>query len=173
MALAPGSLFAHGFAQRYDLPVPLGLYMGGAAAAVVLSFLVIAFFVRGERVIESYPRLNLLANPLGRFIAGTFIVQLLRIFSVSFLALVIVAGYIGHENPFENIAPTAIWVIWWVGFAYISGLVGDLWAVVNPWRRQTNIITVAIDRLFFIVPATLLRYRCFLLCKLYHSTSRM
>ncbi len=133
LAFVPGSLCAHGFAQRYDLPVPLGLYMAGAAAAVALSFLVIAFFVRGERVIESYPRLKLLANPLGRFIAGTFLVQLLRLASAGFLALIIVAGYIGHENPFENIAPTAIWVIWWVGFAYISGLAGDLWAVVNPW----------------------------------------
>ena len=133
LAFVPGSLFAHGFAQRYDLPVPLGLYMGGAAAAVALSFLVIAFFVRGERLIDSYPRLMLLANPIGRFFAGAFIIQLLRIFSAAFLALVIVAGYIGHENPFENIAPTAIWVIWWVGFAYISGLAGDLWAVVNPW----------------------------------------
>ena len=132
-AFVPGSLFAHGFAQRYDLPVPLGLYLAGAAAAVVLSFLVIAFFVRGKRVLDSYPRLNLLANPLGRFFASPFPVQLLRLFSVGFLALVIVAGYIGDENPFENIAPTAIWVIWWVGFAYISGLVGDLWAVINPW----------------------------------------
>ena len=132
-AFVPGSLFAHGFAQRYDLPVPLGLYLGGAAAAVFLSFLVIAFFVRGKRVLDSYPRLNLLANPLGRFFASPFPVQLLRLFSVGFLALVIVAGYIGDENPFENIAPTAIWVIWWVGFAYISGLVGDLWAVINPW----------------------------------------
>lgn len=133
LAFVPGSLFAHGFAQRYDLPVPLGLYMGGAAAAVALSFLVIAFFVRGERIFDSYPRLNLLKNPLGRFFAGTFLVQVLRLLSAGFLVLVIVAGYIGHENPFENIAPTAIWVIWWVGFAYLSGLAGDFWAIVNPW----------------------------------------
>jgi len=133
LAFAPGSLYAHGFAQRYDLPVPLGLYLGGTAAAVAFSFLVIAFFVRGERVIDHYPRLKLLANPVGRFIASKFFVQLLRLFSAGFLILVIVAGYIGHENPFENIAPTAIWVVWWVGFAYISGLAGDLWAVVNPW----------------------------------------
>jgi hypothetical protein len=75
----------------------------------------------------------LLKNPVCRFLAGPLIVQLLRLLSVGFLAVIIVAGFIGHENPFENIAPTAIWVIWWVGFAYISGLAGDLWAVVNPW----------------------------------------
>ena len=41
----PVSLFAHGFTQRYDLPAPLGLYMG-VAATVVVSFVNIAFFVR-------------------------------------------------------------------------------------------------------------------------------
>jgi len=133
LAIIPSAVCAHGFAQRYDLPVPLGLYIGGAAVAVALSFVIIAFFVRGDRVVGSYPRFNLLAYRPGRFFASPFVVQSLRSFSVGFLVLIIVAGYVGHENPFENIAPTAIWVIWWVGFAYISGLVGDLWAVVNPW----------------------------------------
>ena len=133
LALIPDVVFAHGFAQRYDLPVPLGLYLTGAAAAVVFSFAVIAFFVRGERVIERYPRFNLLSNPFGRFFAHPVVVQFLRFLAVSFLTLIIVGGFIGHENPFENIAPTAIWVVWWVGFAYISGLVGDLWALINPW----------------------------------------
>jgi len=133
LAIVPGSVSAHGFAQRYDLPVPLGLYIGGAAAAVALSFVLIAFFMRGERIFEHYPRFNLLENPVGRILASPFLVRLLRAFSVGWLALVIASGYIGPENPFENIAPTAIWVIWWVGFAYISGLAGDLWTVINPW----------------------------------------
>lgn len=133
LTLFPGSVLAHGFAQRYDLPVPLGLYIGAAAAAVALSFIVVAFFVRGERVVRHYPRLNLLKNPLGRILSSPIVVLLLQILSVGMLVLVIVAGYIGHENPFENIAPTAIWVVWWVGFAYLSGLVGDVWALLNPW----------------------------------------
>ena len=37
---------AHGFGQRYDLPVPLGLFMLGAGASVVLSFLGMGLFVR-------------------------------------------------------------------------------------------------------------------------------
>jgi hypothetical protein len=39
---------AHGFGQRYDLPVPLWLYLYGAAGAVLLSFVVFGLFV-GER----------------------------------------------------------------------------------------------------------------------------
>ncbi len=37
---------AHGFGQRYELPLPLGLYLFGAAAVVALSFVVFALFVR-------------------------------------------------------------------------------------------------------------------------------
>jgi hypothetical protein len=133
LTFVPCGLAAHGFAQRYDLPVPLGLYIGGAAAAVAFSFVVVAFFIRGDRLARHYPRLNLLSNPVGRFLAGPWVTGLLRSLSVGLLALVITGGFVGPENPFENIAPTAIWVIWWVGFAYISGLLGDLWAVVNPW----------------------------------------
>src|SRR6266404_6615071 len=37
---------AHGFGQRYELPLPLSLYLFGAAAAVALSFVVFGLFVR-------------------------------------------------------------------------------------------------------------------------------
>lgn len=124
--------FAHGFAQRYDLPVPLPLYIAGAAAAVALSFVVAAVFLRGQRTIADYPRFNLLATPAGRVLAS--FAPLLRLAGVVSLALVIVAGFAGDANPFRNIAPTLVWVIWWVGLAYVAGLAGNLWALVNPWK---------------------------------------
>lgn len=125
---------AHGFAERYDLPVPLHLYVGGAAAAVALSFVVVAYFVRGERTVHGYPTLNLLDTFVGRLLASRFLQFVLRIFAVFTLVLVVTAGLIGEADPFQNIAPTTVWVIWWVGFAYICGLLGDLWALLNPWR---------------------------------------
>jgi len=57
--LSPGIALAHGFGERYDLPVPLGLYVGGAGAAVGLSCVIAGFFVRGGAG-EVYPRFNLL-----------------------------------------------------------------------------------------------------------------
>ena len=39
---------AHGFGQRYDLPVPLWLYLYGAGSAVLLSFVVFGLFVGGR-----------------------------------------------------------------------------------------------------------------------------
>jgi len=45
------------------------------------------------------------------------------------------AGWWGVQEPFSNIVPTTVWVIWWVGLAYLSGLAGNLWALLNPWNN--------------------------------------
>lgn len=145
----PGTTFAHGFAQRYDLPVPLGLYLAAAAAAVAFSFVVVAFFVRGQRTVARYPRFDLLTTAPGRALAGPWLVEPLRLFAVAFLVLVVIAGFIGHENPYKNLAPTAVWVIWWVGMAYCCGLLGNFWAVVNPWNAVYRWLEMAWD---FLVP---------------------
>ena len=138
---------AHGFAQRYDLPVPLALYLTGAAAAVALSFVVVALFVRGKRTVASYPRYNLLTTPVGRVLASKLTIALLRLISSGLLILVIVAGVIGNTNPFQNIAPTTVWVIWWVGLAYVSGLFGNLWALINPWKTIYEFAERLVQRL--------------------------
>ena len=53
---------AHGFGQRYDLPLPLSLYLFGAAAVVVLSFLVFALFVRRAGDGGRYQQVDLLTT---------------------------------------------------------------------------------------------------------------
>src|SRR5258708_20941141 len=63
-AVAADTAGAHGFGQRYDLPVPLGLWIAGAAAAVAFSFVAIGLFMRWRPSPARYPRLNLLRGPL-------------------------------------------------------------------------------------------------------------
>jgi hypothetical protein len=124
---------AHGFGQRYDLPLPLSLYLFGTAAAVVLSFVIVGLFARHAPGASGYPRVDLLARPLYRQIAralGTF----LKLFSISLLVLTVIAGFYGSQNPYQNIAPTLVWIIWWVGLAVFSAFFGDLWVLINPWR---------------------------------------
>jgi hypothetical protein len=133
LTLAPGDALAHGFGQRYDLPVPLWLWAAAAAAAVALSFAIIGLFVKASPGVRGYWRLNLLRSPLGRALASAPVRFATRLLSVGLLALVLVASLTGDQSPTRNIAPTFIWVAWWVGFAYLSALVGNLWAVVNPW----------------------------------------
>lgn len=125
---------AHAFGERYDLPVPLALYLTGAAAAVVLSFIVIGAFLRDADWSRDYPRLNLLRRPAGRLLANPGVLNAVRLTGVLLLALVIIAGLAGNQNPMRNIAPTLVWVVWWVGLALISAFIGDLWTLLNPWR---------------------------------------
>lgn len=131
----PNSVFAHGFGQRFDLPIPLDLYMMGAGAAVALSFVILAFFFRAKSAPSSYPRFNLLSTAIGRGLANPFFLFVLRLMSVSLFLVVIAAGLFGNqEDSVQNIIHTAVWVIWWVGLAYVSGLLGDIFALINPWK---------------------------------------
>jgi hypothetical protein len=128
-AAAPAS--AHGFGQRYDLPLPLSLYLIGASAAVVLSFVVMALFFHrpaqsgnGRRVGHTFR--------LGPIAAGA--AHALRFVSLVLFVLAILAGFFGDQNPYRNIAPTLVWIVLWVGGAFLSALVGNLWPLINPWR---------------------------------------
>src|SRR5229473_5591246 len=117
---------AHGFGQRYDLPPPLSLYLLGTAAAVVLSFVVVAMFARHTPGARGYPRIDLGAYPA--------LAASLKLIAAGLFILTVAAGFIGDQDPYFNIAPTLVWIIWWVGLAIASAFLGDLWGLVNPWR---------------------------------------
>jgi hypothetical protein len=125
---------AHGFGQRYELPLPLSLYLFGAAAAVALSFVVFGLFVRGAPAPRARPQVDLLATTFGRIAGHAAVALLLRLAVLALFAVTVLAGLFGDQNPYRNIAPTLVWIVWWVGFVYISAFVGDVWALVNPWR---------------------------------------
>ena len=125
---------AHGFGQRYDLPIPLSFYLVGVAAAVVVSFVVVGLFVRGAPRLRTYPRIDLMRTPLGRWIASPSLALVLKLLALAGLIITIVAGFRGDQNPYRNIAPTLVWVIGWVGLAYVSAFVGNIWALINPCR---------------------------------------
>ncbi|MEH6472924.1 MAG: hypothetical protein V7752_16915 [Halopseudomonas sp.] len=143
-----GSVAAHAFGQRYELPVPLWLYLVGAAATVVLSFVVMAFFVREPAAKVTKRRYNLLNLVLFRLLAHRYSLALLRLLSVALFVLVLLTGFYGFPVTQYNFAPAFVWVIWWVGFAYISALVGDLWALLNPWKIIFN-WAAGVHRWFF------------------------
>src|SRR6201997_828831 len=125
---------AHGFGQRYDLPIPLSFYLVGAAAAVVVSFLIVGLFVREAPRVRSYPRIDLFATPLGRWLASPSLALALKFLALAGFIITILAGFRGDQNPYRNIAPTLVWTIAWVGLAYVCAFVGNVWAVINPWR---------------------------------------
>lgn len=133
LVLLNESVHAHAFGMRYDLPIPLWLYLVGAGAAVAVSFLVVALLARREPIYGGYPRLDLGRVGIGRLLGHRAVVLAVKLFAALVFVLVVVAGYFGNESPLKNFAPTVVWILWWVGFAFACALFGNLWALVNPW----------------------------------------
>ena len=129
-----GNAWAHAFGARYELPVPVWLFVVGGALTVTLTFVVLAVFARGGA--ERYARAcwKLQGTLAGRLMCAPVLSATLRLLGVAGLALVIVTGLFGATDPNRNIAPTLVWIVWWVGFSYLAMLVGNVWPVVNPWR---------------------------------------
>ncbi len=127
LALLPAEAAAHAFGARYDLPLPLVQWLAGAGLTVALSFVVFAVALRRGASGASTPRLALLRlHPL--------VHAALRAVSVCVFFVVIAAGLFGTQDPFRNLAPAFVWIAWWIGFTYLSALVGDVWSVLNPWK---------------------------------------
>jgi hypothetical protein len=125
---------AHGFGQRFDLPLPLWLWLTGAGTTILLTFAVFAFFVREKIVSADCPHLNLMRFAIFRAIAHPAIIELIRALAVVLFVLTVCAGVFGAQSPYTNLITTMVWVVWWVGFAFVCALFGDAWAVVNPLR---------------------------------------
>ena len=134
-ALVAAPAYAHGFGERYDLPVPLGYFMVGAGAAVALSFVVIGWSGRAGARGGGYWRYDLLRLPwVGPLLTNPFVLLPVKLLSVLLLGLVIAAGLFGSQVPSLNLSPTFVWVIWWVGLGFFVALVGNAWALINPWK---------------------------------------
>ncbi len=136
-ALITTPAHAHGFGERYDLPIPLSFYLAGAAAAVIVSFLIAALFVRAGPTV-TYARADLIGERGATFLSP--VVLLVKFLALVIFFVTIAAGFIGNQNPYRNIAPTMVWIIWWVGLAYICAFVGDVAALINPWRTLFELL---------------------------------
>src|SRR5215470_7306446 len=103
LALEAAPAHAHGFGQRFDLPLPLYLWVWGAGLTIVLSFVVMAVFVRESHAQFDYPRFNLLRLAPLRLAAHPVVIAILRAFVALVFLLTIAAGYLGTQESFMNI----------------------------------------------------------------------
>ena len=124
---------AHGFGERYDLPVPLNYFIIGASATVALSFVVIGWFIRQGGNTSEYPRLNLWKSFYFRVLGRCFSI-FAGMVSVLLLILTVISGIYGTEDALDNFSPTFVWIIWWVGIGYLVAFIGNFWAMLNPWQ---------------------------------------
>ncbi len=121
-ALTPAVALGHSLSGRYESPLPLAVYVVGAAIAVALSF---AFVL--VRDVRSGP------PALGEAVVVPPAVRLgLRGLGLAGWGWIVAQGIAGGGGA-ADVGSLFLWVYGWVGLAMISALGGPLWAWLNPF----------------------------------------
>jgi hypothetical protein len=131
-------LFAHGLVGRTDLPIPVWLFGWAAAIVLVISFAALA-------ALWPTPELQ---EERGRrwFTMPRFVDPLLGLIGVIAFVAVVYSGLRGAQDAQDNLAPTIIYVHFWVGMAVASLLFGDVFRALNPWRATARFIAWVASR---------------------------
>lgn len=130
----PSTASAHVFLQPYTLPVPFWLYLYACAATLIISFAIIGYFAGAPATRPTYRTWDLLPEGSTWQTAWEWILQLLRAGAVTALLLTVTAGLIGTGDPTANLNMTLFWVVFLLGFTYLTAVVGNLYELINPWK---------------------------------------
>lgn len=117
------TLLAHGIGGRTDLPLSVWMFGYGAAAALLVSFAALAIFWREPRLEPAAAERP--GDDDGRSAGLTG--RVLRVLGIVVFFVVVGAAAFGDPAPSANLAPAAIYILFWVGLTVVCGLVFDVW----------------------------------------------
>jgi hypothetical protein len=126
LTLVPQLVAAHALGGVFSLPVPLGLYLAAAGAAVAASFVVAVLVVRPPGPVPSYP-----VRALGSSLARSASV-LLQVLGVAWWFGTIVIGLV--VDPISPFPAVLFWIGIWVGLPIVTVLFGNPWPSLSPFR---------------------------------------
>lgn len=123
----PSAALAHTLTDRYQAPLPLVVYIAGAALAVAMSFVFVMLRSSGPQPSaaseESPPR------TVPRWLRA-----LLRTLGIVAWVWIVAQTLFGGAGD-GDVASLFLWNYGWVGVALISALVGPAWAWIDPFTR--------------------------------------
>lgn len=126
-------VLAHGVGRVFESPLPLSLYVFGAAATVVASFLIRAF--SGDEL-RTRARRRLL-GPRAAHVFGLAI----KTAGVVVLLLILVSGTLDRHGGL-TLAPLLFWVVLIVSTAALCALVDGWWAAADPWATAEELYRI-------------------------------
>ncbi len=131
---------AHGFGERYDLPVPMSLVIACACLVVALTFLVSATWSSNKFLSNLGELVDINHFGLETTFQSTLKNQVAGVFSTGLLLLCFSTATWGSEDALMNFAPTFIWIIWWIGCSFCVVIFGNFWPSIDPWRSTYRLI---------------------------------
>jgi hypothetical protein len=137
---------AHGIGVVKDLPLPLWLFYYTGAIVLVVSFVALGVLWTKPRL-ENSEWERPLPGWLQRILLSTALRVVLGVASFGLLVLIFLAALIGEPSQGANLAPTFVFVVFWVGMVVLVVLLGNVWRVLNPWRAAAEGVAWASGRL--------------------------
>jgi hypothetical protein len=132
LAIPPQEVAAHAIGDTFRLPVPLWLYLWGAAAAVAASFVVAVVVATPPGPEPRYPRLTLPRLPAG---IGARILQIL---GLAWWLGGVVSGILLGDATF--LPAVLFWIGIWVGLPMVCVIVGNPWPALSPFRTLFGLL---------------------------------
>jgi len=140
-----GLVLGHGVGAIKDLPVPAWLFYYGASLVLILSFVALGVLWTKPRIENARDRE--LPRGLQRLLRSPWLRTVLGAASFALFIVIVAAGLVGKDSPALNLAPTFVYVVFWLGVPLLSVLFGDVWRVLNPWRAAADGAALVFDRI--------------------------
>src|SRR4051794_6446027 len=122
----PDAASAHGIGGATDLSIPGWLFAWGATAVLILSFVALGVLWPKARL-EAMGRRGSLTLP-------RFFDPLAAVVGLALTVLVVVSALAGTTDAATNLAPTFVWVAFWVAVPLATVVFGDFYTALDPWR---------------------------------------
>ena len=104
---------------------------------LVLSFLALGALWKRPQL-ERRAAGRPLPPALERVLRSRALHTVLGLVSAALLTLVFLTALIGEPSSAQNLAPTFVYVIFWLGLVPVQLLLGNVWPAVNPWLAFAN-----------------------------------
>jgi hypothetical protein len=149
LAVIPATASAHLLTGRYESPLPLAAYLGGAAVAVALSFAIV--ILRGRRGgAASEPASAATASassqphpiPVPRLLRTA-----VRAVGLLVWLWIVVQGIVGGVSSDADVGSLFLWTYAWVGLPLISAFVGPIWEWLDPFATLHDLGAALLRRL--------------------------
>ena len=129
---------AHGLGAVKDLAVPLWLFFYGAGVVLVVSFVALGALWRTPKLEGRENDGRPLPPWAQRILLGPVLRTVLGGISVGLFAIVFWAAAFGEDSVAVNLAPTFVYVVFWLGLVPVQVLFGNVWSVLNPWKAAAD-----------------------------------
>jgi hypothetical protein len=132
---------AHGIGGRVDLPVPVWLFVWGAGAVVIVSFVALGVLWKEPRL-EDRDEGHPLPEQFQAVFRSGVAEAVVRAGSLAVFLGVAVAAAAGEDSSAANLAPVFVYVWFWVGLAFLHAAFGNLWATLSPWDTMARFLGI-------------------------------